>query len=285
MIDPALFSAFYLAPMLTAMAYAATVPVVGGAVFLRNEILLGMVLPAFGSAVLGLAVLAGVPPDRPPAAHVIVAAALFLLLSIPALRASSDSTAHPRRELVLAGIFVGSQTVEYLLLHLSPRVHAGLSNRMHGEMLAPGWTTFAVAAGLNIAVLLVAGKWRGLFYGHLLDETLLRVGGGRHRLVAAGYRALVAVTVTSAVITIGPLPATALLVFPAMFAGKAVSGMDGFFLATLGIGLLGTLGGFLASVALDLPPAHGVSAALPAAGWLAVRGKRFVGHFRKEKQL
>ncbi|MFP4423124.1 MAG: metal ABC transporter permease, partial [Desulfococcaceae bacterium] len=94
-----------------------------------------------------------------------------------------------------------------------------------------------------------------------------------------GYRALVALTVTSAVITIGPLPATALLVFPAMFAGKAGSGMDGFFLANLGIGLLGTLCGFLGSVALDLPPAYGVSAALPAAGWLAARGKFLAGVF------
>lgn len=53
--------------------------------------------------------------------------------------------------------------------------------------------------------------------------------------------------------------------------------MDGFFLAALGIGLLGTLGGFLASVPLDLPPAYGVSAALPAAGWLAVRGRFLAG--------
>ncbi len=277
MIDPALFSTFYLAPLLTAMAYAATVPVVGGAVFLRNEILLGIVLPAFGAAVLALAALTGVPPGHRLAVHGIVAAALFLLLSIPALRSDSDNTGHLRRELMLAGVFVGSQTVDYLLMHLSPRVHAGLSNRLHGEMLASGWTTFAVALGVNLAVLFAAGRWRGFFYGHLLDETLLRVGGGRHRIVAAGYRALVAVTVTSAVVTLGPLPATALLVFPAMFGRNVVSGMDGFFLATIGIGLLGTLGGFLGSIVWDLPPAYGVSAALPAAGWLAARGKFLAG--------
>ncbi|MFW6241186.1 MAG: hypothetical protein ACOC98_11290, partial [Thermodesulfobacteriota bacterium] len=191
MIDSALFSEFYLAPMLTAMAYAATVPVVGGAVFLRNEILLGLVLPAFGSAVLALAALMGAPPDHGLAVHGIVTAALFLLLSIPTLRSDADLAAHPRRELFLAGVFVASQTVAYLALHLSPRVQAGLSNRLHGEMLAPGWTTFAVALGVNLAVLFAAGRWRGFFYGHLLDETLLRVGGGRHGLVAVGYRALV----------------------------------------------------------------------------------------------
>jgi ABC-type Mn2+/Zn2+ transport system permease subunit len=284
MIDPALFSEFYLAPLLTAMAYAATVPVVGGAVFLRNEILLGLVLPAFGAAVLALAALAGAPPDHGLAVHGIVAAALFLLLSIPALRSDADLAAHPRRELFLAGIFVASQTVAYLALHLSPRVQAGLSNRLHGEMLSAGWTTFAVALVLSLAILFAAVGWRGRFYGHLLDETLSRATGGRHRFVAAVYRALVAVTVTSAVVVIGPLAATALLVFPAMFGRKAASGMDGFFLSVIGIGLLGTLGGFLGSIAWDLPPAHGLSAALPLAGWLAARAKIVTNRFRKARR-
>jgi hypothetical protein len=160
---------------------------------------------------------------------------------------------------MLAALFVSAQTAAYLAMHLSPRVSAGLSNLLEGQILSMGSREFGVVLAVNAGILFVVRRFRGLFYAYLLDETGLRVREIGFRSAEIGYRAAVSLAITAAVVGAGPLFATALLVLPPLFAEKPALGMGAFFALAAGIGFSGTLVGFLGALVLDLPPVYIVS--------------------------
>lgn len=263
---------FSAIPLMTALAYAVLTPVMGAALCLRGEILLGIVLPPFGSAVIGLCVFAGLSTENRLLLGVIVAASLFAFLSAPVFRDAHDNGANRKKEMALAAVFVLGQTVTYLAMHFSSNVHADLSHLLSGEILAVGPVQFWTALALNAAFLGLCYRFRGLFYEYCLDETGLRIRHRGFRRIETGYRIGASVVITSALVCVGPLLTTAWLILPPLFAMRPASGIEPFFLIGIAIGLAATLIGFLCALALDFPPVYIISAAhfLLGAGILAL---------------
>lgn len=263
---------FSAIPLMTALAYAAMTPAMGAALYLRGEILLGIVLPPFGSAVIGLCLLGGLSAENRLLLSVIVAASLFAFLSAPVFRNAQANGSDRKKEMALAAVFVLGQTVTYLSMHFSTHVHADLSHLLSGEILAVGPVQFWTALAMNAALLGLCYRFRGVVFEYCLDETGLRLRHRSHRRIETGYRIGASVVITSALVCVGPLLTTAWLILPPLFAMGAASGVEPFFLMGIAIGIAATLIGFVCALALDFPPVYIISAAhfLLGAGILAL---------------
>jgi zinc/manganese transport system permease protein len=261
---------FYMIPLLTALVYAVIVPPLGAALYLRNEILLGIVLPPFGSAMIGLAVILGIPVENRPLLYSIVAGSLFLLLTVLPLGYASTGNTSGKKEMVLAAVFVFGQTFTYLFMHISPHVHANLSYLLSGEILATGSMEFWTALFWNALLLCISWLYRGVIYSYCLDEEGLRILEPRFKHIEIAYRSISAVVITSALVCIGPLLTTILLVLPPLLGEKSASGIGFFFIMAVGIGVLGTLAGFIVSIVIDFPPVYMISSVLFATGGLMI---------------
>lgn len=253
---------FAAIPLLTALAYAVITPALGAALHLRGEILLGIVLPPFGSAVIGLSVLGGVSPDSRLLLSGMVAASLLALLCSPLFGARRESGQVRNKDTVLAAVFVLGQTVTYLTMHLSPGVHANLSHLLSGEILAAGPTECGAALAMSAVLMGFCFRFRGRLYGYCLDETGMKIRERRFRPIEAAYRIVASLVITAALVHVGPLLTTAWLVLPPLFAERTTSGIEGFFLMGIVIGIGATLMGFMGALAIDFPPVHAVSAVL-----------------------
>ena len=177
---------FSAIPLMTALAYAALTPAMGAALYLRGEILLGIVLPPFGSAVIGLCVLGGLSAENRLLMGLIVAASLFAFLSAPVFRNAHDNGSDRKKEIALAAVFVLGQTVTYLAMHFSTNVHADLSHLLSGEILAVGPVELWTALAMNAALLGLCYRFRGFLYEYCLDETGLRIRHRSHRRIETG---------------------------------------------------------------------------------------------------
>lgn len=253
---------FAAIPLMTALAYAAITPALGAALHLRGEILLGIVLPPFGSAVIGLSVLGGVSAESRLLLSGIVAASLLALLSSPLFGVQQGSSPTRSKETVLAAVFVLGQTVTYFTMHLSPRVHANLSHLLSGEILAAGPAEFWTALTINSVLTGLGFRFRGLLYGYCLDETGLKIREQRFWQIETSYRIIASVVITAALVHVGPLLTTAWLVLPPLFAERTGSGIERFILTGILIGIGATLFGFMGALAFDFPPVHAVCATL-----------------------
>jgi len=253
---------FAAVPLTTALAYAAITPALGAALHLRREIFLGIVLPPFGSAVIGLSVLGGISPESRLLLFGIVAASLLALLSSPLFSARWGDGPARNKETLLAAVFVLGQTATYLAMHLSPRVHANLSHLLSGEILAAGATECWTALMMNAILMGLCFRFRGLLYAYCLDETGLKIRERRFGWIEVAYRIIAAVTITAALVHVGPLLTTAYLVLPPLFAERTTSGVERFFLLSIIIGVGATLFGFIGALAADYPPVHAISAIL-----------------------
>jgi ABC-type Mn2+/Zn2+ transport system permease subunit len=170
------FSAF---PLMTALSYAALTPALGATLHLRGEIMLGIVLPPFGSAVIGLCALGGISAENRFLLHSIVALSLFTLLSAPVFSGLRYSGPSRKKETVLAAVFVLGQTLTYFCMHLSPDVRMDLSHLLSGEILAVGPMEFWTALTLNTVLMGIYFQYRGVLFAFCLDETGMRISACR----------------------------------------------------------------------------------------------------------
>lgn len=247
---------FSLFPLLTASIYAVAAPGLGAALYLRDEMLLGIVLPPFGAAVIGLSVIRSVSPENRLLLQCIVAVALFIALNLPVFQGGTETGSGRRKEMVLAALFVAGQTVTYLAMHLSPAVNANLSYLLSGEILSAGaaelWTSLAISGLLGGAFL----RYRGLFYAYCLDESGLKIGNRGFRRIEIAYRMAASIIITAALVCVGPLLTTAWLILPALFAERATSNIERFFAVSVALGVTGTIAGFVSALVIDYPPAY-----------------------------
>ena len=253
---------FTAIPLTTALAYAMITPALGAALHLRREILLGIVLPPFGSAVIGLSVLMGVSPESRFLLSAIVAASLLALLSSPIFSWRGANGPISNKETLLAAVFVLGQTITYLCMHLSPRVHANLSYLLSGEILAAGPTECWTAWTMNALLIMICFRFRGLFYCYCLDETGLKIREPKFWGIEAVYRIIASVVITAALVHVGQLLTTAWLVLPPLFAERTARGIERFFLVGIIIGISATFFGFIGALAIDFPPVHAITATL-----------------------
>jgi ABC-type Mn2+/Zn2+ transport system permease subunit len=253
---------FSAIPLLTALSYAALTPVLGATLHLRGEIMLGIVLPPFGSAVIGLCAFCGISIENRLLLYSIVAVSLFSLLSAPVFSFARTVALSRRKEMVLAAVFVLGQTVTYLCMHLSTNVRIDLSHLLNGEILAVGPVEFGTALAMNTVLIYLYCRYRGVLFAFCLDETGLRIQERGVRWIETTYRISASIVITSSIVHLGPLLTTAWLVLPALFAEWAAPNIESFFMIGIAISVCATLTGFIAALMIDLPPVHVISTSL-----------------------
>jgi zinc transport system permease protein len=271
---------FSAIPLMTALSYAALTPALGATLHLRGEIMLGIVLPPFGSAVIGLCALCGVSIENRLLLYSIVAASLFTLLSAPVFSIARTVALSRKKEMVLAAVFVLGQTITYLCMHLSPNVRIDLSHLLNGEILALGPMEFGTALAMNALLMSIFYRYRGVLFAFCLDETGLRIQARGFRWIETTYRISASVVITASIVHVGPLLTTAWLVLPALFAEWAAWSIEHFFMIGLSIGICATLIGFIGALIIDFPPVHIISACIFILGLgLALIAKVYVKGF------
>lgn len=271
--DFAVLLSFAAVPLGAALLFALLLPPLGAGLHLRNESLLGIALPPAAAALLALFTALGVEGAGEGHGHGWIAFT-GIALGLGALVAALPPGAGPRRislrqrALLLAAVFTLGNATLLLIMALSPRAQAHLFNVLNGELLAVG--AGELLASTLVALLLAAGftRYRGYFLAYFLDEETLRVRLRGHRLVALSFHLLSVLAVTTAVLLIGPVLCTALLILPPLLTERRARGLVPFLIAAAAVGVTGTATGFLTALLFDLPPAPTAAAGLLAVGVL-----------------
>ncbi len=264
-------------PLLAALLFAVILPPLGAGLHLRNESLLGIALPPAGTALLAVA--AALHGDHWQGYGLVdfllVAGGLAAVVSLLPPGAGPRKANLRTRSLMLAALFSVANATLLLVLALSTHARAELMHSLSGEMLAvTSGAVLTTAIGVLVACLLFA-RFRGHVLAYLLDEETYRIRFRRARVMSFAFPAAAVLAVTAAVLLEGPILATGLLVLPPLLAERRARGLIPYLLASMGIGVAGTLGGFLVALAADLPPAPAAVAGVLAAGlarrWLGLR--------------
>lgn len=259
---------FAAVPLIAALLFAIVLPPLGAGLHLRNESLLGIALPPAGTALLALA--SALHDDHGQGQTVvdflIVAGGLALVLALLPPGAGPRKANLRSRSLMLAALFSVANAALLLVLAVSTHARAELLHALNGEMLAVN-TGAVIAAGVGVALMaLLFVIFRGHVLAYLLDEETYRIRVRGARFMALAFPALAVVAVTGAVLLEGPILATGLLVLPPLLAERRARGLVPYLWSSMGIGVVGTLGGFLAALAADLPPAPAAVAGVLAVG-------------------
>ncbi|MBN1984494.1 MAG: metal ABC transporter permease [Chitinivibrionales bacterium] len=246
---------FSLIPMTAASFFSLVTPPLGATLSLRNEILLGIALPQVGSAVIAAALFCGVAAESTLLLTCLAGCAIFVVMLFLPLNVGKQRICLRQRELILAGLFCVGSTATMLFTALSPVVEAHFRNLLQGEILAVTQTDLVIAATMSVIIIICGLRLRGFLYAYSLDEESLKIKHRTYRYVTVLYRAYATLVITGGIILIGPLLTTSLLVVPALCIERVSKGLDYFLLATILIGLSGTVSGFFAAIITDLPPA------------------------------
>jgi len=256
-------------PLAGAVSFALTAAPLGSLLSLRDEILLGLALPPVGTAAIVAAVWAGVPAEETLTLY-LVAVAGILGVSLLTPGRSDRGHGSPRwRAAFLASLFCAGEAATILISSVSSGVEAHMQHMFRGELLAIGPAGLVGFGALTGIVLVLGYRFRGPLLALAVDEEGLDVRDRRRAArVLFGFRVLSAVIVAAGVIWVGPLLTVGLLAIPTMLHEQRAVGLMPLIVGVSAIGLIGVLSGFLASVAMDLPPVPVVIFALFAVGGL-----------------
>lgn len=243
---------FSIIPFLATLIYGAALPAVGCSLFVRNELMLTLALPSVAGAALALGIAIGF-------SHYSSFAALYALMALFVIATSMivniKGLPPVRRQLMLAGLFAGSQAVMGISMAFSPSCHSHMSHLLNGEILALNGTDLVVA-GVAVAILTILSvKYKLRIFAYLLDEEGLRVSQ-RRGVVALYFRIATALLISMSVMQLGPLLSIAFLVLPASFSDIGKSGMTRFIGVASAVGTVSAITGFYLSIRFDLPPAY-----------------------------
>lgn len=257
---------FALIPLLAAVTFAFVAPPLGATLSLRNEILLGIALPPVGAAVIAGSMFCGIDHESTILLYLITAVALFLIMIFLPLNVGMKRISLRRRELILAALFCIGNTLTLLFMSLSPHVESHFKNILQGELLAVSTIELILAGVVALALFIAGVKYRGLLFAYSLDEEGLRIKEKSYTTITVLYRAAATLIITGGIVLIGPLLTTSLLIVPAFFVEQRSRGLEQFMIATIVLGIVGTVVGFMLAVATDLPPAPVVVSAIMVGG-------------------
>jgi len=269
---------FAAVPFIASLLFAVVLPPLGAGLHLRNESLLGIALPPVGTALLALA--SAFHDDHGQGQgffdFVLVVAGLALLTAFLPPGAGPRKTNLRSRSLLLAALFCIANAAVLLVMALSTHARAELLHALNGEMLAVSptavWATAVGVAGAG----LVFFRFRGHVVAYILDEETYSIRTPGARLMSLVFPAVAVVLVAAAVLMEGPILASGLLLLPPLLAERPARGVMSYLGASMGVGLVGTTGGFLAALAADLPPAPTAVAGVLLVGvlWRLWRARR-----------
>jgi zinc transport system permease protein len=247
---------FSIFPILTTIIYATVIPPMGAMLYLKNEIMLSIALPSFGSAIVAFCILIGVP-ENTIFQYVLVILFIFVMLNLLSI-VYEKAGSLKKRELLLAAVFVSGNAFTYLFMAISPHVNANIAHLLSGEVLAiqsNNCVMIFLASGLLLAM---AYPHRGIIYAFCLDEEGFMISVRHYKWWIVAYRFILACWMTSSILLIGPLLTTTLLILPPLFSEKA-NGMDRFFARNILIGVSSVTLGFITALVIDFPPTYVIS--------------------------
>ncbi|MDR1449998.1 MAG: metal ABC transporter permease [Propionibacteriaceae bacterium] len=220
-------------------------PAIGTYVVQRRLALLGDGLGHVAIAGVGLALLTGTAP-LPVAVAVCVAGALL----IEVLRQRGKATG----DIGLAVLFYGGLAAGVLMASAAGQGAGSLSAYLFGSLTTVSWTDLAFVAVLAAIILAAGIGWSRRLFAVCADESYARVLGLKVDFYNYAIVILAAVTVTTAMRTVGLLLVSALMVIPVATAQNLVRGFFRGLGAAMAIGFAVATGGVVASFYADLAP-------------------------------
>jgi len=153
----------------------------------------------------------------------------------------------------VAASFAIASAATLLFINASPASDVYVTEMMRGEILVIGIHEFETLAATLVAVLGVFLWFRRDFLIVSYDRDLAVVLGKRVLGFEIALMAMVGLTISVSVMTVGPIVLFGLLVIPPLAARGFARSMRSFYVIAGGLGLLSAVGGIELSFALDWP--------------------------------
>ncbi|MDG5814663.1 metal ABC transporter permease [Chitinispirillales bacterium ANBcel5] len=267
---------FVLVPFFVLSVFATILPAVGSALYMRNEVMLAIALPPLTGAALTLGVALGLSPEN----HIALITFSFIVAFVVVSILGSIRVSRIKRQIILASLFAGGSVMTHLLMSISTQAHNHLSFLLTGELLSLGMWQLIQTAFLCLSVWVLLLFFKNAVFSYCIDEELMRLRTVHFSLFTILYRIIITVLISASVLFIGPLLTSALLIFPALLSDTGKSSISIFFLIAVVMGLTGSITGFIAGVAADIPPAYSASVAIVVLGMVLRTGVVGVGYVK-----
>jgi len=237
--------AFIQRALIAAALVGFSAPTIGTYIVQRKLSLLGDGLGHVAIAGVGLALMTGSTP-LPWAVGICVVGAVI----IETLRQKGRATG----DIGLAVLFYGGLAAGVLMASVAGQGAGGLSSYLFGSLNTVSSSDLWVVAGLSAVILLIALGLSPQLFAVCADESFAKSLGLPVRLYNYVIVVLAAVTVTTAMRTVGLLLVSALMVIPVAAAQNVFRGFWKSLWGAMGIGLVASVGGYLASIYANLAP-------------------------------
>ncbi|MDR0783617.1 MAG: metal ABC transporter permease [Propionibacteriaceae bacterium] len=237
--------AFVQRALLASGLVGISAPTIGTYIVQRRLSLLGDGLGHVAIAGVGLALMTGTAP-LPWAIGICVAGALLIETLRQKGRASGD--------VGLAVLFYGGLAAGVLMASVAGQGAGGLSSYLFGSLNTISASDLGVVAGLAVLILVVALGLSPQLFAISADEEFARTLGLPVRFYNYLIVALAAITVTTAMRTVGLLLVSALMVIPVAAAQNVFRGFWRSMWAAMTIGLVASVAGYLVAAWANLAP-------------------------------
>ncbi len=237
--------AFMQRALVAAILTGLVAPAIGTYVVQRRLSLLGDGLGHVAIAGVGLALLTNTSP-LPIAVVVCVAGAVGIELLRERGRAQGD--------VALAVLFYGGLATGVLMAGAAGQGAGTLSNYLFGSLTSVTTSDLAIVGVLGAAVLLAAVGLAPQLFAVCADEDFARVLGLRVRAYNLLIVVLAAITVTTAMRTVGLLLVSALMVIPVATSQNLFKGFRAGLYGAMAIGVVVAISGVFGSFYADVPP-------------------------------
>ena len=233
---------FMVRALIAALLTGLLAPAIGIYIVQRRLSLLGDGLGHVAIAGVGLALMTNTAPI-PVAAVVCVIGAVTVEL----LRQRGKATG----DVGLAILFYGGLAAGVLMSGIAGAGAGALSQYLFGSLTSVSSSDLVLIAVLGVIVLVPTIGLAPRLFAVCADEDFAKVLGLRVRLLNLVIVVLAALTVTIAMRTVGLLLVSALMVVPVAAAQNLVRGFSTALAAAIGLGVLSSVGGTVASYYLD----------------------------------
>ncbi|MDR2974689.1 MAG: metal ABC transporter permease [Propionibacteriaceae bacterium] len=237
--------AFVQRALIAAALVGISSPTIGTYIVQRKLSLLGDGLGHVAIAGVGLALMTGTAPLPWAVAICVVGAVL-----IETLRQKGRATG----DIGLAVLFYGGLAAGGLMASVAGQGAGGLSSYLFGSLNTVSVSDLVVVAVLSIVIVVIAVGLSPQLFAVCADEGFAKTLGLPVRLYNYLIVVLAAVTVTTAMRTVGLLLVSALMVIPVAAAQNVFHGFWKGLWGAMAIGLVASVGGYLASIVASLSP-------------------------------
>lgn len=253
---------FMILPISVTLLFGLTLPIIGRTLTVRKELLFTISLPVVTGAVLAYLAIRGVAPEN--LFQRIVRSTLILWILYSVIQKVIKSNAH--RQLLFAGVLVGSEALTRLLVAWKPEIKRQFVELLNGEMLAIMKPELILVASFTVLFLILLILFFPLVRNYTLDEESLKRYPKLLLTITVGTQLFVILFVVLGVMTVGPLVTLALLILPTLFSDNGRNGFTSSLVLSSLIGVLSISIAFPLALKYNLPPAYCIPIGVIAIG-------------------